>query len=207
MHLRTLWDACARCDDCRCTDRIDPPTINHVFEPHTGSTQYWGQSSTISYEASNGVAYVNVYLFKLHPTLTYHIQYVDTIGTFVRNTGALTWVVGRYEERDDYVVVVFHARTSASQPLAPTHRNTGVFSIRNPSTECPPGKYNSSTGTGVCCHCVCACGGRRVWACQRTAMDCMRAACIVRVRLCLVPSPWLFAPMAMRGAFDVLQRR
>eukprot|EP00041_Stephanoeca_diplocostata_P038343 m.1502694 g.1502694 ORF g.1502694 m.1502694 type:complete len:2193 (+) comp25207_c0_seq49:437-7015(+) len=147
-HYFSIW-----CDTCRCTARIDPPTINHVFEPYTGSTQYWGETSTIRYEASNGVAYVNVYLFKLHPTLTYHVQYVDTIGTFVRNTGTLSWVVGRYAERDDYVVVVFHARTSASQPLAPTHRNTGAFSIRNPSTACPPGKYNAATGTGPCAFC------------------------------------------------------
>lgn len=141
------------CTSCKCDVRVDPPTIDFLFTPYTDSTLMWDDVFTIRYSASNGVKFVHILLYAMHPTAANTVTYIRPIAISTPNTGQYEWTVPRISPRDDYVVVLFHAPRSG-ESAAPTHRNTGVFGIAAPTTEpCPPGEVNEATGSPPCLKC------------------------------------------------------
>mmetsp|Transcript_34975 Transcript_34975/g.105426 ORF Transcript_34975/g.105426 Transcript_34975/m.105426 type:complete len:2113 (+) Transcript_34975:182-6520(+) len=141
------------CSGCSCSRRIDPPTINSVDAPHTGDTLHIGETTSIDFQASNSVQFVYIRLFRMHDTLVNTVTYVGWIGVFSAASGSASWVVPDVPERDDYVILVNHYPYPPGTPTAPTHRNTGTFTIQHANRSCAAGTYNSTAGAAPCDEC------------------------------------------------------
>eukprot|EP00056_Hartaetosiga_gracilis_P013779 m.231170 g.231170 ORF g.231170 m.231170 type:complete len:2548 (-) comp13897_c1_seq1:104-7747(-) len=140
------------CSDCTCSMFSAAPTIDHILTPMTGSSWYWGDRNAITWVASSGVSFVDIYLAVRHPTLTNTIALSAYIAQKTRNDGVYKWKVPNLLPRTDYAIVIFHHPVNG-EATAPTHRNTGFFGIYPKPSECPPGSVNEVTGAPPCVMC------------------------------------------------------
>eukprot|EP00056_Hartaetosiga_gracilis_P012124 m.190630 g.190630 ORF g.190630 m.190630 type:complete len:2988 (-) comp13640_c0_seq2:214-9177(-) len=159
----------ATCQNCSCTTPRQPPTIDFIFTPITGDTLYYGQTVEVLYQASNSVRYIALLLYEKHPTLDGYVSYVGTIVRYALNTGSFKWTVpNSVSAGDEYVIVIIHDALSG-ETSAPTHRNSGYFSIKAPPTgPCAEGSFNADTGAFPCT--LCPIG--TYWMDSKTCADC-----------------------------------
>ena len=140
------------CTECRCSTTIHPPTVDFVWTPHTGAVLFWSETFEITYRVSNSVTRVRILLYRMHDSVPNAVTFVAVIALNTPAMGTYTWSVPSLPARDDYVVLVIHM-PETGQARAPTHRNTGLFSIRNPVTTCEAGRANHITGAHPCAAC------------------------------------------------------
>ena len=218
-------------DDAACKEPVQPPSVDFVFTPMSGDQLYYNRQYEITWQASNGVANVQLLLYRMAPNDPTLLYFVTVIASSTPNDGSFLWTVpvrgeglgrggeggvkesasrkakGRTEEAgrqghgqapkrrendrgkrtchgsqgrparlrekhgdsngrltvsppplpfrlisfqvttartDEYAVVVFHV-PGPGEPQAPTHRNTGFFSIGPlPTGPCKEGTYSES---------------------------------------------------------------
>eukprot|EP00055_Hartaetosiga_balthica_P016777 m.107675 g.107675 ORF g.107675 m.107675 type:complete len:2571 (+) comp9179_c0_seq1:176-7888(+) len=140
------------CADCLCSQLSTPPTIDYILTPSSGDVLYRGKKYPIKWLASSGVTYVDIFLAIKHPSQVNTLLITAYISQKTPNNGVFQWKVPNIMPRSDYAIVILHHPVNGETP-APTHRNTGYFSILPVPSECPPGAVNEDTGKPPCTKC------------------------------------------------------